>query len=293
MSLSEATKKFLKENCGEDVQIIERDSSFKYDCSCCGDCCRDRDGVDSILLSTQDIFYLAKGLNIKIMDFIKKYTACSVGSESGLTVIVLKSESTYKPGPFAKIMPNKSKCTFLTYKDGKYLCKVNDFKPSVCRIFPLGRLSTSDNTKDLVYFLQSAGCQKGKNISDEKTHTLESWIPNLDRSESEFKKQSAFLAECLDIINFKAVYNSDKISETYKQTLFVTMIQLWYCGFDTKIDFLEQFDSVKDKYFEFLKNLVSFLQEKDPSVRGREFNDFVDKEDAMLYMAQVMIQMNN
>lgn len=290
MSLSESTREVLRERCGHDVQVIDRNSSFKYNCSCCGDCCRNREGSNAILLSTQDIFYLAKGLNMKIKDFIQKHTEYSVGGSSGLTVVYLKNEATYTPLPFAKMIPTGSKCTFLEYKEGKYVCSVQDFKPSVCRIFPLGRISSSEKKTDLTYFLQTVGCQKNKKESEAKTYSLEEWIPNLERNEREFKKHSEFLQECFGIIDFRAVYDSKKISEVYKNFLFISMLEFWYGAFDTSIGYLEQFDSVKEKFFEIIKNLVSILQEKDSTVKGKEFNDFINIEDATIYIATLLMQ---
>ena len=119
-------KKALKEMRGIDVELLRKDSSFRFECDMCGKCCTSNT-IDSILFKPYDIYKIAKGLNIKTEEVLDKYAEFYIGGQSGFPIIRMLSN-------------NNGKCYFLKKVGNKALCGINDFKPGSCSLYPLGNL---------------------------------------------------------------------------------------------------------------------------------------------------------
>lgn len=119
-------KKALKEMRGIDVELLRKDSSFRFECDMCGKCCTSST-IDSILFKPYDIYKIAKGLNIKTEEVLDKYAEFYIGGQSGFPIIRMLSN-------------NNGKCYFLKKAGNKALCGINDFKPGSCSLYPLGNL---------------------------------------------------------------------------------------------------------------------------------------------------------
>ncbi len=131
-----------------EIPFLEEKDQFEFACDQCGKCCRNR---SDILLSPLDVYHLsiAKGMTCK--QIIEKYGDRYVGSHSNLPVVRLK----YREEP-----NGQTTCYFLGRKDGKFFCRVDEHKPTVCRTYPLGKMQSMKQDEVLKgpvlprYFLQ-------------------------------------------------------------------------------------------------------------------------------------------
>ena len=115
--------------------------SFSFECKGCGRCCN-RSIVGDIPLNGVDIYHIAKGLAL----------------EDTLPVLVEYCQDPY-PGDTSKVPvrllafdDGTGRCKLLT-KYGK--CSVHTEKPTVCALFPLGRMHVVDKSSkeaEFVYF---------------------------------------------------------------------------------------------------------------------------------------------
>lgn len=128
----------LKRRIGEDATIMSSfDDKFETGCNLCGKCCRDR---NDILLTVYDVRNIRKGLNMPFKELVLQYIDMYLGSDSKLPVLSVKFRNE-RDGR------HRTVCPFLRQVRGKYLCKVNDFKPNLCRLFPVGKVTIApENT---------------------------------------------------------------------------------------------------------------------------------------------------
>jgi len=129
------------------------------ECAGCSDCCK-RMG-SSILLDPYDIVLLKQGLALNFEQLLNGYIELEVHDGLILPSPVMRGDGEV--------------CSFLSAA-GR--CEIHDFRPGLCRLFPLGRDYTSG---ELRYFLLEDACRKG-NRSKVK---IEKWlgIPELPRYE--------------------------------------------------------------------------------------------------------------
>ena len=107
-------------------------------CEGCHACC---EGMgDSILLDPLDTYRLMKGFNCIFEQLLASSVELHV--EEGLIV------------PNLKMNDKLQQCYFLN-ENGR--CSIHDFRPGLCRVFPLGRMYEE---KGVSYFLQSNACKK-------------------------------------------------------------------------------------------------------------------------------------
>ncbi len=135
--------------------VLNKNDSFQFAChkglSCFTQCCRRLE----VMLTPYDILRLKMALRLSSEVFLEKYTETVFSEKLGLPLIKLKRDT--------------NGCPFLTAKG----CQVYKDRPTVCRLYPLGR-AFSDRIKKEVYFLiqekECLGFREGKNW------TVASWI---------------------------------------------------------------------------------------------------------------------
>lgn len=130
------------------------------DCKGCSDCCRGMG--NTIILDPLDVHRLCEGLQTNFEGLLGKNLELNVVD--------------------GVILPNlleagvKEQCTFLN-EEGR--CSIHEFRPGVCRLFPMGRYYEGGSFR---YFLQSGECKK-----EPKTKVkLKKWLdtPDLKRYEA-------------------------------------------------------------------------------------------------------------
>lgn len=249
----------------DNLNIFNDKDNFKFECNACGMCCLNREGADSIIVSTYDLYNLSKGLKKPIREIGDEYLKFSLGGSSGIVVATIKS---------SPLNERVSKCIFLNLDAKKSLCSVHKFKPSVCAMYPLGRMIgyDSDELNNMNYVMQKYQiCQEDK--LNKKDYTIKEWVPNLELSNKSFLKQSEFIKELLDIINLRKFIDSDKIPEDKKELYISATLDLWYYAFSLDKDYFEQVDEIYARYLTFLKSLVSISKDYDKNTISK-FKDF-------------------
>ena len=122
--------------------VLNNNDSFQFAChkglSCFTQCCRRLE----VMLTPYDILRLKTALKMSSEAFLEKYTETVFPKRLELPLIKLKKEA--------------NACPFLTEKG----CQVYRDRPTVCRLYPLGR-AFSDSVKKEVISL----CKR-KNVWD-------------------------------------------------------------------------------------------------------------------------------
>ena len=109
------------------------------DCKGCSSCCEDMG--TSILLDPFDLFQLCKATNKTFYELLQESVDFIVQEQ----VII----------PYIRMEGNKASCFYLS-KEGR--CKIHEYRPGFCRLFPLGRIYENGTFS---YFLQKMECRKG------------------------------------------------------------------------------------------------------------------------------------
>lgn len=119
---------------------------------------------DRILLNAVDLYRIANVLEMEVVEVIEQYCDMVPGEESMLPLLMMKEHLD-------------GSCIFL--KKGK--CRVQDGKPVVCALFPLGRLMFLDEGTgeyDFHYYVRDVECHAMQDTEEE----MQDW---LDRYEIE------------------------------------------------------------------------------------------------------------
>ena len=243
-----------------ELNFLEDESEFVFSCEQCGKCCRNR---EDIVLSPHDFFHMVKGTGKDPQEVIERYTNVYVGDSSHMTVMQLRYRIEFD---------RQTTCYFLGRKDEKYYCRIQDYKPFVCRAYPLGRATVyAQNDQEFGekagrYFLQDipydgdcigARHAKSKNIK----HRVIDWLGGKEKKEASERYNSLFNKFCSKLYQ---TINLEKLSsipsrETYLK-YYNMMFFLFYLKYDfsgSEDDFLEQYEKNIEDLFELSKVLVS------------------------------------
>lgn len=139
------------------IKKIDKNATFVFKCDGCGNCCKNR---DDILLNAHDIYRIRKYLNITFDEFLGTYCETYIGRTSKLPIVRLRAEPI---------------CVFLMHRK----CLIQEAKPSVCALFPLGRYTTNKPWKT-TYFLQNIECG-----TKDQVNQVEDWIKILGKEQEE------------------------------------------------------------------------------------------------------------
>ena len=194
------------------VDLLSADDTFSFRCTKCGKCCKDREDV---LLNPYDVFRIAKYLGEEVEDILQTYTKCHIGATSRMPVVVIR--------PSGK----RRTCPFLT----KQQCRIQEAKPSVCALFPLGRLGDGDG--DILYILQPISCGK-----QDESHTVQEWLAehNLEDSEEWFHIWYDAMLSLGTRVREIEPYMSEPLFEKLEETIF----RLLYPGYYLNEPFIPQ-----------------------------------------------------
>jgi Fe-S-cluster containining protein len=141
---------------------LELTDTFRFSCrkelGCFGSCCRNRD----LTLTPYDVLRLKNNLRLHSDDFLTRHTQYRLDLSTGFPLVSIKLGAE----------PRKL-CPFLI-PDG---CSVYEDRPTVCRLFPLARVSgfEQDSTSHDEYFytLPTQGCL---GMMEERLLTVEQWL---------------------------------------------------------------------------------------------------------------------
>ena len=151
---------------GEGIEHLEEhllnlDSEFRFKCRRCGKCCIHQ---ETIIFNARDIYNIAKKKGMTVQEVVNAYTEAYIGRNSHIPIVHLLSN-----GP-------KGACPLL--ENGR--CSVHDCKPTVCALFPLGRVIIGEKFGEPIedldnlqvkYMLNEHSCGSAKRVN-----TVRSWL---------------------------------------------------------------------------------------------------------------------
>jgi Fe-S-cluster containining protein len=205
--------------------LIGLDDTFKFKCRMCGKCCRDR---EDILLTTRDLFYIARKLGLTPEETINKYCEMYIGSASRIPIVRLK------PKGYGRV------CPLL----GGDRCIVHDCKPAVCALYPLGRVYVGSAEADAERAARQSGVYYIINPeicgSLKHTYTVRSWlesfnIPVEDAFYLHWAKELSFYVETV------RSFEERRAIEPAMNMIWGAVFQSLYLDYDTSLDLMEQF----------------------------------------------------
>lgn len=190
------------------------------DCKGCSQCCKGMG--ESILLDPLDVHWLKQGLSVSFEELLQNAVGLRV--VDGLVI------------PFLKMTGKEETCAFLN-EEGR--CKIHDFRPGFCRLFPLGRYYEEE---EFYYFLQIYECAK-KNRTKMK---IKKWleVPEFSSYETFVKKWHVFQKK----VQEKLERSED---EELRRQVSMRILQEFYITPFAQNDFYEQFEKRLHKFFNF------------------------------------------
>lgn len=186
------------------------------DCKGCSACCQGMG--ESIVLDPYDVYRLTKGLNLSFEALLDD--KIELGVYDGMIL------------PHLKMTGKNEACAFLN-EGGR--CSVHSIRPSICRLFPLGRFYENGGFK---YFLQIHEC-KNQNRTKVK---VKKWIDTPD-----LKQNEVFVNKWHDFVN----EIQDKMMQVKDEALFkkanMFLLQQFFIERYHEEDFYKQFDERLEK----------------------------------------------
>ncbi|MGN0353193.1 MAG: YkgJ family cysteine cluster protein [Roseburia sp.] len=190
------------------------------DCTGCSSCCEDME--DTVRLDPYDAFSLTKGLGKSFEQLLQKNV--ELGVEEGMILPHLKTAG---------------KCTFLN-EEGR--CSIHQFRPGICRLFPLGRIYEGGKVN---YILQVGECKK-ENRSKVK---VGKWlnIPDREKYEAFTLAWYRLRKEAEDVI---AKQQDTELVKTLNMFL---LHNFYLKPYETEQDFYSQFETRLQQAYQILR----------------------------------------
>lgn len=169
-----------------DGKLYEINDMVKADCKDCKGCFKCCTGMGrSIILDPYDIYLFHKELNINFEQLLAEYIELNV-----VDGIIL---------PNIKMHPEKDCCPFLN-EEGR--CSIHNYRPGVCRLFPLGRIYEDGGFK---YFLQVHECSNHNRLKIKVKKWLD--MPDVMEHEKYINKWHYYLKGLTD--SFEKLSNEE------------------------------------------------------------------------------------
>lgn len=197
-----------------DGKLYELNDMVKADCHDCEGCSACCHGMgSSIVLDPMDIYRMVLGTGKSVPELLGGYLELNVVDGIVLPNLLLEGE--------------KESCRFL---DGQGRCSIHNFRPGICRLFPLGRIYQDGEVK---YFLQVHECKK-ENRTKIK---VKKWL-GIPESE----KYEKFVVDWHYFLNDMEEQIKEKQDDTFHKTITMQILNLFYMSpYDLNEDFYQQF----------------------------------------------------
>ncbi len=226
-------RKLVEEGRTEEIerQLMDLDSEFRFKCRKCGKCCKHQ---NTILFNSRDIFNIARKLQMTPEEVINEYAETYIGSASKIPVVHMVPRGKNEVCPFLK--------------DG--LCSIHDCKPTVCALFPLGRVvinaetlesGLSDSPVKAKYMLVDTNCGSCKRVNTVRDWLARFGIPEEDEFFLLWSRLTAMLHGMIRELEEHHV--SNETLNLFWSAIFSTL----YLDYDTSAEFLPQFRQAAEK----------------------------------------------
>ena len=182
------------------ARTLGMEDTFPFGCRQCGDCCRKRS--DPVYIMGYDVYNIAKALDMQPVEVLVEFTGCVKGADSHLPAVYLKERLD-------------GSCRLL--RKGK--CTVQNQKPVVCRVYPLGRYIDG---QEIRYFTQDTCKGTGEEVK------LKDWIDTFNLSEMD--EVSIVWSR---LIGSAALYMRTLDKKPQKaEEFFKACLHVFYCDYD-------------------------------------------------------------
>ena len=235
-----------------ETNLLDLDFEFRFKCRRCVKCCIHQ---DMIIFNARDIFNIAKKKGMTMQQVVEAYTEVYIGRNSRIPIIHLLSN-----GP-------KGACPLL--ENGR--CSVHDCKPTVCALFPLGRVALNSKdgqplkegeTPEVKYILNDHSCGSAKKVNTVRSWLAKFGIPEQDEFYLLWNKVLMSLTPAVMKLE------EEKVSEPALEMLWGAIYETLYLHYDTSQEFMPQFQVVADK----LLNLSKKIMKAEPSTGSASFD---------------------
>ena len=210
-----------------------------HDCAGCSSCCRDMG--DSIRLDPYDVFQLTHHLGKNFEQLLTKEAELHV--EDGLILPNLRM-ARIMSGKMAQKTSEEIDETACTFLNAEGRCSIHDFRPGLCRLFPLGR---DYEEGKLSYFVLKDGCP-APNKSKVK---INKWlgVPRL-------KDYEKFLVEWHTFTKaLRGYFKEHGEDDTANKAINMKFLQLFYLTVYEDTDFYVEFYQRLTEMKKFLYDL--------------------------------------
>ena len=223
-----------------ETNLLDLDFEFRFKCRRCGKCCIHQ---DMIIFNARDIFNIAKKKGMTMQQVVEAYTEVYIGRNSRIPIIHLLSN-----GP-------KGACPLL--ENGR--CSVHDCKPTVCALFPLGRVALNSKdgqplkegeTPEVKYILNDHSCGSAKKVNTVRSWLAKFGIPEQDEFYLLWNKVLMSLAPAVMKLE------EEKVSEPVLEMIWGAIYETLYLHYDTSQEFMPQFQAVADKLLGLSKAIM-------------------------------------
>ncbi len=191
-----------------------------HGCAGCSDCCRGMG--DTILLDPYDVYRLTRGLGKPFVEFLDKEIVLGVVDGYILPHLCMTGADEH--------------CAFLN-EEGR--CSIHEFRPGICRLFPLGRYYEDGAYK---YFLQTQECKAVRSKIK-----VSKWIDTPDR-----ERYRQFVTCWHYLLNDVEERLKACEDEDYARKLNMVLLQTFYLmPYEAAQDFYQQFEMRKERFHAF------------------------------------------
>ena len=224
--------------------LLDLDTEFRFKCRRCGKCCIHQDTI----IFNADIYNIARKKGMTMQQVIDTYTEVYIGSNSRIPVVHLLSN-----GP-------KGACPLL--EDSR--CSVHDCKPTVCALFPLGRVvmgtKFGEPIEDLdkmqvKYIINNYTCGSAKRVN-----TVRSWLDRFGIPEHD-EYFLLWTKVCMSLTATIVKLEKAKVSMPVLNMLWDVIFQVLFLQYDVEQEFMPQFQAAADK----LLSLSEAIMKAQPS----------------------------
>jgi Fe-S-cluster containining protein len=222
------------------------DDTFRFKCRGCGKCCKNR---EDIILTSRDLFNIAKELGRSTSDIIDRYCDVYTGESSRVPIVRLNPTGPEKTCPL-----NLDK-----------RCVVHRAKPVVCAMFPLGRAYVNPEGKPDIcdegkieprYFVQSGSCG-----SQERVQSVRTWLEKFGVPvEDEF--YSLWTRTLVTLSQFFHWAEENSAPELVLDNIRKTVYMRLYLDYDIGTDLMSQFKEHSRKLIGSLLSLKASMEEQ-------------------------------
>ena len=237
--------------------LLDLDSEFDFKCRHCGKCCKNQ---NTVLFTARDIYNIAKKLGKTTEEVIQECAEVSIGHSSRIPLVHM-----------VPIGPQR-RCPLLR-DDGR--CSVHDCKPTVCALFPVGRIATINSglaentefTRDHIqvrYVLNDFDCGSAK-----KHNTIRSWLARFQIPEEDdfFLDWTALIANLGTMVR---KMESRRFSSKTLDMVWSIIYSMLYINYDTEKEFMPQFEKAVEQLNALCRKFWSLEAEENRDSSGGE-----------------------